>query len=63
MAIINLLWQTIILLISSIIQVIGVIVEGISRILFAFVEMLEKAQNRVLSWKTIKKKKGKYQEA
>lgn len=63
MAIINLLWQTIILLISSIIQVIGVIVEGISRILFAFVEMLEKAQDRVLSWKTIKKKKGKYQEA
>jgi hypothetical protein len=51
------LWQTVVLLVCSIIQVIGVLVEGIAKILFAFAKILERAHDRALDWKTIEKKK------
>jgi hypothetical protein len=56
MAIINLLWETTVLVICSIIQVIGVIVEGIAKVLFAFSTILEKEHDRVLGWKSTGKK-------
>lgn len=56
MAIINLLWETIVLVICSIIRVIGVIVEGIAKMLFAFSMIMEKAHDRVLDWKSAGKK-------
>lgn len=56
MAIINLLWETIVLVICSSIRVIGVIVEGIAKILFAFSMIMEKAHDRVLDWKSAGKK-------
>ena len=57
MSIINLLWQTVVLFICSLIQVVCVVVEGIAKILFAIAKNLEKARDRALDWKTIEKKK------
>ena len=57
MSIIKILWETIVLLIVSIIQVIGVIVEGIAKMSFAIARILEKAYGKVLDWRTIEKKK------
>ena len=61
MSIIKLLWKTIILLVCSIIQVVGVLVEGIAKILLRTAKLLEKAHDRVLDCSDLKKKKkGKY---
>lgn len=59
MSVINLLWKTIVLFICSIIQVIGVVVEGIAKILFAITKILEKAHDKVLGCANIKKKNKK----
>lgn len=62
MSIIKLIWKTIILLVCSLIQVVGVLIEGIAKILFKTSELLEKAHDRVLDCGDLKKrkKKGKY---
>lgn len=57
MSIIKLFWQTIVLLICSLIQVVGVIVEGVAKMLLAVVDILVMAHDQVMSWKTIGKKK------
>lgn len=57
MSIVKLLWETIILLVCSIIRVIGVFIEGIAKILFKTTELLEKAHDRVLDCRVLRKKK------
>ena len=59
MSIINLLWEMAVLLICSIIQVFGVFVEGIAKILKRVAELLESAHDRVLDQKNPKKKQKK----
>jgi TM2 domain-containing membrane protein YozV len=56
MTIIKLFWQTIVLLICCLIQMFGVIVEGIAKMLAAFAEVLTKLYNWVYEQKDIKKK-------
>jgi TM2 domain-containing membrane protein YozV len=56
MSIIELLWKTFILLICSIIQVFGVLIEGIYKILKRVSELMESAHDKVLNWKMSKKK-------
>jgi hypothetical protein len=53
------MWKTVSLLICSIIQVFGVLIEGIARILMATAKLLEKAHDRVLDWQPTKKKEAK----
>ena len=57
MSIIKIFWRTIILLVCSIIQVVGVLVEGIGKILLSTSKLLGKAHDRVLNCGEPKKKK------
>ena len=59
MSIIKLIWKTIILLICSIIQLIGVLVEGMAKILSRTAKILEKAHDRVLDLGSKKKEEKK----
>lgn len=56
MSIIELLWRTFTLVICSIIQVFGVLIEGIYKILKKVTELLAIAHDKVLNWKMPKKK-------
>jgi TM2 domain-containing membrane protein YozV len=57
MSIINLIWKTIILLVCSIIQTIGVFVEGIAKVLMRITRLLVNAHDRILDCSIPKKKK------
>ena len=57
MSIIKLLWKTIILLVCSIIQTIGILIEGIAKILMRTAKLLEKAHDRVLDCSEPEKEK------
>lgn len=59
MTIFELLWKTIILLVCSIIQVVGVLIEGIAKILLRITKLLAKAHDRVLDYSAFKKKTKK----
>lgn len=56
MSIINLLWEFVILLVCSFITIIGVVIEGLTKIFARMTTALEKAYERVLGWKTLKRK-------
>lgn len=57
MSMLQLIWKTIVLFICSIIQVIGVLIEGMAKILSKAAKLLEIAHDRVYDLKIQRKKK------